>query len=848
MSVFSEQDGLTQPAGTQEQPLNHRRAHDQHRRAQSAVVIGSGFTGLMLARVLSDYFENVTVIERGELPVRVDYRKGVPQAYHHHVLLKRGQGVIERLFPGFDKALAQLDAPQIDYGRDVQLIANDGALPRFESGLALRPCRRIAIDYVLYQMLKERSNVTFLDETKATGLVFCRDANNVSGVRISGEYEAYQLDTDLVIDCSGRGSKLPSWLKELNGTETKESRVDAGISYASQLFRLPSSQEGQDLETESQHRSFQKDLSRYCMDVAAAPPSQPRAIGLWPVEGGLWQLTCIAMNGLAAPDDASSLKDFIAHVGVPALDEFLERAKPESSIKRHKGTAGVWKHYHKVNMPSGLLVMGDSNCCYNPLHGQGMSVVASAVSVLEDKLARGVEQSFSSEWVREVLGRTRWVYLQAWSIALTEDLRWNKAKHKGLFGVPVLRWAHHYIDFLIRRGARRPKIVQRCLDVTNMVRSPLVLAGPTMIKELVLSIGQKPELSLAQSEGAPVSQSSASALVARKSGDTYIATGDDPLVQRFISLWGQQSSSYFGYQKSCQFFIHKTLGCIAFAQRRVFGKTINVTPTSPYCSPQNIAALAREFEASTNNPALYLGVDAETCRALESDGYTFSQLGREFQTPLKDFKVEGKQMKYLRWAANLAKRGFEVREQPWPEVDQKRVLEISETWRKQKRFSYRELAMLTRPPVFSDEWQVRKFYCYLEGKLVGYVFFDPYFRAGKVVGYCANILRSDPKVRPHGFLDLVILEATKLFREEGLESVSLGMAPLYNVQAEDGDISSVRKTARFIYNHGSFFYAFQALAYHKQRYRMQETPWYICYRGLSLPQVSFATARACRVI
>ena len=294
-----------------------------------------------------------------------------------------------------------------------------------------------------------------------------------------------------------------------------------------------------------------------------------------------------------------------------------------------------------------LFRSGDSNCCYNPLHGQGMSVVASAVAVLEDKLARGVEQSFSSAWVRRVLSKTRWVYLQAWSIALTEDLRWNKAKYKGLFGVPILRWAHHYIDFLIRRGARRPQIIQRCLDVTNMLRSPLALAGPTMMKELVLSLGRRPESTKEPSGTDDIDKINNRLLSRRKTDDVYIGAGDDPLVQRYISLWGKQSSSYFGYQNSCQFFVHKTLGCIAFAQRRVFGKTINVTPTSPYCSPQNIAALAREFEASTNSPALYLGVDAETCRALGSDGYTFSQLGREFQTPLKDFKVEGKQMKYL---------------------------------------------------------------------------------------------------------------------------------------------------------------------------------------------------------
>lgn len=784
------------------------------------MVIGGGYAGLMAARVLSEHFSEVLVLERYSFPRRVDYRKGVPQAYHHHVLLRRGLLTLERLFPGFERKLQDLGAPTLDYGRDVQLHASDGVLPKFESGLALRPVRRSVIDHVLFSYLDTHSqyqHLRFIEGCKVQGLRFSSHNDRVVGVATELDGEARDFDADLVIDCSGRASRLPGWLREQAYDAPEEAHVNAGISYASQLFVLDDS---------GQHT--REAIDRYCMDVAANAPKQPRALGLWPVENGIWQLTCITMNGEPAPGNPEELERFLASLGVENLSLFLTQAKAISTLRRHKGTAGVWRKYHQIKLPAGLLVLGDANCCFNPLHGQGMSVVASAAEQLEQALTPP-DLQLDQAWGARVLNATRWVYWQAWSIALTEDLRWPSVTYHGLRGVKLLQWSHYFIDFLIRRGRYRPSIIQRCLSVTNMLKHPGALLGFPMLLDVLLSFFQKKALP-------------------QQSDHMFIASGNHPEVRAWIEQWGVQSSSYFGYQADCKFFVHRDYGCIAFSSRRVFGKSLNVMPTSPYCAPENIAPLAGALESFTGCANLFLGVSEKAREALADAGYGFSQIGREFQANVSDFEVAGKRMKYLRWAANLAKRGFEVQELAWSDVDQKRVREISELWRKSKRFSYRELAMLTRPPVFDDEWRVRKFYCYLNGRLVGYVFFDPYFRDGKVVGYCANILRSDPSVRPHGFLDLVVLEAIRVFRQEGIESVSLGMAPLYGVEEFDDDISSVRKTAQFIYRHGSFLYAFRALAYHKQRYRMGETPWYICYKDLSLPRVSYATARACRVV
>ena len=57
---------------------------------ERAVVLGASMGGLLAARVLADFFETVTVVERDLLPDDPAVRRGVPQGRHVHVLLARG--------------------------------------------------------------------------------------------------------------------------------------------------------------------------------------------------------------------------------------------------------------------------------------------------------------------------------------------------------------------------------------------------------------------------------------------------------------------------------------------------------------------------------------------------------------------------------------------------------------------------------------------------------------------------------------------------------------------------------------------------------------------------------------
>jgi hypothetical protein len=90
------------------------------------VVIGGSIAALIAARVLCDYFERVTILERDAIENRPVIHKSVPQGNHLHGLLNGGQPVLSALYPGFTDVLRGLGAHRVTVGRDVAWYLPDG--------------------------------------------------------------------------------------------------------------------------------------------------------------------------------------------------------------------------------------------------------------------------------------------------------------------------------------------------------------------------------------------------------------------------------------------------------------------------------------------------------------------------------------------------------------------------------------------------------------------------------------------------------------------------------------------------------------------------------------------------
>ena len=105
--------------------------------------------GMLAARVLSEHFDEVILLERDQYPESATPREGVPQARHLHALLARGHQIVEDLFPGISEDWCQAGGEFLDVGKDFAWRTPKGWGVRFLSGIRMldrlsRPSRNSA--------------------------------------------------------------------------------------------------------------------------------------------------------------------------------------------------------------------------------------------------------------------------------------------------------------------------------------------------------------------------------------------------------------------------------------------------------------------------------------------------------------------------------------------------------------------------------------------------------------------------------------------------------------------------------------------------------------------------------
>src|SRR5690242_9937401 len=99
-------------------------------RGGQAIVIGGGIAGLLATHILTDFFDQVTLVERDRYPEEPTFRSGVPQGRHVHSLLTRGVQYLEEFFPGFTEKLVARGAQPADFIKDFRVRVAAGWLPR----------------------------------------------------------------------------------------------------------------------------------------------------------------------------------------------------------------------------------------------------------------------------------------------------------------------------------------------------------------------------------------------------------------------------------------------------------------------------------------------------------------------------------------------------------------------------------------------------------------------------------------------------------------------------------------------------------------------------------------------
>lgn len=434
----------------------------------NAVVIGGSLAGLLAARALSDHVEQVTVIERDQLPEEPIYRNGVPQARHVHVLLAKGHEVLAQFFPTLEEDFAELGIPNIDITRDSLSHTAGGWIKRFSSGVISNPVSRMTIDWYVYQKLRQRANISFLPQTEAQRLIASDDNQTVTGVEVTSreDQSTRTLLADLVVDASGRSTKTPQWLQALGYPVPPQTLVNSYQGYASRWYEL---------SREQLHDAY------IVLVTALAAKGNYRGGVIQLVEKNQAVVTLGGINKVYPPTDEDGFLEFARQLASPVIYEAIRDAKPLTPVYGYRRTENVWNHYERLpRHPGQLIVMGDAYCGFNPVYGQGMTVAAMEAQQLDILLRQCGADGLRPAAFYQALAR---VVETPWLLATGEDLRYpgTEGDRPGL----AQRLAQKYVDRLIAVLPHDEVATRAFVQVSHLLAPPAELFRPGIVARVL---------------------------------------------------------------------------------------------------------------------------------------------------------------------------------------------------------------------------------------------------------------------------------------------------------------------------------------------------------------------------
>jgi len=430
--------------------------HDTN--TDQAVVLGASMAGLLAARVLSERFARVVVIERDVLPSAGEHRRGVPHGRHLHALHPRGREILDELFPGFTASLAASGAVRGDALGDVRWQLSGHQLRQTTIGLPGVLASRPFLEGHIRAMVRRLPGVRFVEETSVCGLTVTADKRTVTGVQVRGPGgAAAQVAGGLVVDATGRGSRTPAWLAELGYQHPAEERVEIGLRYATRTYRLQPGAMGRDQ-----------------MILTGATPANPRTGVLAVTEGGRHILTIAGIRGDYPPTDPAEFDDYAA--GLPSTDiaTAIAGAEPLDDPVPFRFPASVRRRYERLAaFPAGLLIIGDAVCSFNPVYGQGMTVAAAEAMTLRRLLARDAVPG-ARRYFRAITAAID----VAWDIAVSADLAFPQVPGKRSAKV---RLVNAYLPRLHAAAAHDEALAASLVRVIGLKDRPEGLLRPDRV-------------------------------------------------------------------------------------------------------------------------------------------------------------------------------------------------------------------------------------------------------------------------------------------------------------------------------------------------------------------------------
>lgn len=183
----------------------------------TAVVIGGSIAGIAAAKMLSETFDRVIVLEKDGPHRRREGRPGAAQGWHLHHLLTAGQIELERIFPGIVDDMVREGAFKVDMAAQYRIRLGGTWKKPGTSDIEIVCAGRPLLEWCVRRRLDDEPRIDFRYESEVADLAFDRANNAIVGVAVdNGDADGGDglqvVPAEFVVDASGKNTRVPEFL------------------------------------------------------------------------------------------------------------------------------------------------------------------------------------------------------------------------------------------------------------------------------------------------------------------------------------------------------------------------------------------------------------------------------------------------------------------------------------------------------------------------------------------------------------------------------------------------------------------------------------------------------------
>ncbi|MDQ3406243.1 MAG: hypothetical protein M3548_23090 [Actinomycetota bacterium] len=414
------------------------------------IIAGGSLAGLLAARAVHDIADEIVIVEPDDLPDGPHNRAGAAHGDQFHILLGMARLQLEHWFPGLLDRLTADGAVRCSTDDDARMYV-DGRMRPPIPGDHLLPILRPLLEW---HIRREVLATTRVVRDRVVGLATA--AGKVNGVHLA---TGGVLDgADIVVDATGRSSRLADWLLRLGYQPPPKRRINLDLGYATTMY----------------HRRPGQRLDGYLAvhSVRSSRWPTPGVSCVAPAGPDRWICTVSGYGSQRPTRDLPAFEVRCRDEPAAAFATVVRDCSPAGPVAIHRVAHSLRRDFHELDrFPEGLAVVGDAVAAFNPIYGQGVPSAALHASALRAWLESG-------EDIHGYFHRLRVLVDAAWHTSVIEDFRLPQVTGDRPRGHRLMRAVSGVIG---RASMTDPVVARRFADVINMRIHPKELVRPHVL-------------------------------------------------------------------------------------------------------------------------------------------------------------------------------------------------------------------------------------------------------------------------------------------------------------------------------------------------------------------------------